>query len=162
MKSFFCYYWTFVCFVDQAIIMGCRGGSSPYSDAGYGTSASSSPDYNLSELVRAMNLKEQSLKGEGFAFYFSNGWRLKSFFYQLFSIFICYFFTKRRGDWRILSSCLPSSHKNKRTIVIKAYNSHFKFIVLKAWIFYDLSLDILIWKNAQLFFKQLTKYLILV
>ena len=37
--------------------MGCRGGSSPYSDAGYGTSASSSPDYNLSELVRAMNLK---------------------------------------------------------------------------------------------------------
>jgi len=43
--------------LDQAIIMGCRGGSSPYSDAGYGTSASSSPDYNLSELVRAMYLK---------------------------------------------------------------------------------------------------------
>jgi len=44
---------------DQAIIMGCRGssGSPPFSDAGYGTSATSSPDYNLSELVRAMNLK---------------------------------------------------------------------------------------------------------
>jgi cytoplasmic polyadenylation element-binding protein len=41
---------------DQAIIMGCRGGS-PNSDAGYGTSGGSSPDYNLSELVRAMNLK---------------------------------------------------------------------------------------------------------
>ena len=39
--------------------MGCRGssGSPPFSDAGYGTSATSSPDYNLSELVRAMNLK---------------------------------------------------------------------------------------------------------
>ena len=43
--------------LDQAIIMGCRGDSPPFSDAGYGTSATSSPDYNLSELVRAMNLK---------------------------------------------------------------------------------------------------------
>lgn len=46
--------------LDQAIIMGTQGrkfGGSPYSDAGYGTSGGSSPDYNLSELVRTLNLK---------------------------------------------------------------------------------------------------------
>lgn len=46
--------------MDQAVLMGRRyglSGGSPFSDAGYGTSGGSSPDYNLSELVRTLNVK---------------------------------------------------------------------------------------------------------
>jgi hypothetical protein len=46
--------------LDQAVLMGRRyglSGGSPFSDAGYGTSGGSSPDYNLSELVRTLNVK---------------------------------------------------------------------------------------------------------
>jgi len=47
--------------LDQALLMGRRygglSGGSPFSDAGYGTSGGSSPDYNLSELVRTLNMK---------------------------------------------------------------------------------------------------------
>lgn len=48
--------------LEQAVLMGHRygtsiSGESPSSDAGYGTSGGSSPDYNLSELVRTLNVK---------------------------------------------------------------------------------------------------------
>jgi len=50
--------------LDQAILMGCKegGSGSPKSDTGYGTSCSNtSRDYNLSELINAMNLNRSQL-----------------------------------------------------------------------------------------------------